>query len=323
MSVSRPVTGLIALCLIVGACSGSGAAASAAPSEASSAPSASATAAPSASPSGSPSVRPTPSPTPTPTPVPSAAAFSLDSTVWWSGYVIHVTGGTYDPLKKILKVEATFMNTATAQTEVSQVGNDLKVVWNGQFMPPSVSPGPVPVGATAAAEISLQTPKDFTVAGTVLAFGAPDEHQALVPLNGDPATSEQPTSLTVAGTLKMGKYAAFAVTKGIVIPAACIGYPDRIKYGPLKKDQVSIVLWGTATSSDPTNYAYIDQGFVLAPDATTSASNPAVSFSPPPRGTIRDLGMCFAVAAPGSGSYTLTMHESRSKASGTFKFVIP
>jgi hypothetical protein len=97
----------------------------------------------------------------------------------------------------------------------------------------------------------------------------------------------------------MGKYAAFTVTKGIVIPAACIGYPDRIKYGPLKKDQVSIVLWGTATSSDPTNYAYIDQGFVLAPDATTSASNPAVSYSPPPRGTIRDLGMCFAVAAPG------------------------
>jgi hypothetical protein len=81
------------------------------------------------------------------------------------------------------------MNTTTAQTEVSQVGNDLKVVWNGQFMPPSVSPGPVPVGATAAAEISLQTPKDFTVADTVLAFGAPDEHQALVPLNGDPATS--------------------------------------------------------------------------------------------------------------------------------------
>ena len=39
--------------------------------------------------------------------------------------------------------------------------------------------------------------------------------------------------------------------------------------------------------------------------------------------TCRYLGMCFAVAAPSSGSYTLTMHESRSKASGTFKFVIP
>jgi len=255
--------------------------------------------------------------------VPSAQAFSLDSTVWWSGYVIHVTSGTYDPLKRILKVEASFQNTSTAQTEVSQVGNDLKVVWNGQFMPPSVSPGPVPVGATASAEISLQVPKDFAVAGTVLAFGAPDEHQALVPLDGSPATSEQPSTLTVSGKIKLGKYAGFTVTKGLVIPAACVGYPDRIKYGPLKKDQVSVVLWGTATSSDPSNYAYIDQGFVLAPDGTTAASNPPVGYSPPPKGTIRDLGMCFAVAAPGSGSYKLTMHEQRSKASGSLTFVVP
>jgi hypothetical protein len=237
--------------------------------------------------------------------------------------VIHVTDGTYDPLKRILHVNATFQNTSTAQTDVSTVGNDLKIVWNGQFMPGYVTQGPVPVGATASAQIQLQTPKDFTVAGTVLAFGAPDEHQALVPLNGDPATSEQPTNLTVSGTVKMGKYAAFAVNKGVLIPASCTGYPDRIKYGPLKKNEMSIVLWGTATSSDPLNYAYIDQGFVLAPDGTTSASNPAVSFSPPPKGTIRNQGMCFDVAAPGTGSYKLTMHESRSKASASITFVVP
>jgi hypothetical protein len=237
--------------------------------------------------------------------------------------VIHVTDGTYDPLKRILHVNATFQNTSTAQTEVSQVGNDLKIVWNGQFMPGSVTPGPVPVGATASAQIQLQTPKDFTVAGTVLQFGAPDEHQALVPLNGDAATSEQPTTLTVSGTIKMGTYAAFAVSKGILIPAGCSGYPDRIKYLPLKKNEVSMVLWGTATSSDPLNYAQIDQGFVLAPDHTTSASNPGASYSLPPKGTIRNLGMCFDVAAPGSGSYTLTMHESRSKVSASLVFVIP
>ncbi len=326
MSVSRPVTALVAVGLLVAACSGSGTATSAPPSAApSTAPTASASVLPSPSviPSASPSVRPTASPSPTATPVPSAQAFSLSSAVWWSGYVITVTGGTYDPIKHILRVQATFQNTSTAQTEVSQVGNDLKVVWNGQFMPPSVSSGPVPVGATASAEISVQVPKDFTVAGTVLAFGAPDEHQALVPLNGDQATSEQPTALTVTGAVKMGKYAKFTVTRGLLIPASCIGYPDRIKYGPLKKDQVSIVLWGSAANADPVNSIFIDQGFVLAPDGTTAASNPVVSFSPPPRGTIRDQGLCFAVAGPGSGSYTLTMHESRSKASGTLKFMVP
>jgi hypothetical protein len=250
-------------------------------------------------------------------------AFTLNDTVWWSGYVIHVTSGTYDPIKRMLKVEATFQNTSTAQTEVSQVGNDLKVVWNGQFMPGNVTTGPVPVGATASAEIQLQTPKDFTVDGTVLAFGAPDEHQALVPLNGDPATSDTPTNLLVSGTVKMGKYPAFAVNKGVLIPASCNGYPDRIKYGPIKKDQVSIVLWGVATNSAPLNDAYMDQGFLLVPDGTTAASIPAVGYDVLAKGTVRNDGMCFDVPAPGSGSYKLTMHEQRSKASGSVTFVIP
>ena len=55
----------------------------------------------------------------------------------------------------------------------------------------------------------------------------------------------------------------------------------------------------------------------------TTTPIPARTTSRTDEDVCRYLGMCFAVAAPGSGSYTLTMHESRSKASGTFKFVIP
>lgn len=321
MSVPRPLSGLVALCLLVAACSGSGAGPSESASGTPSVAPASATPSPSAS--ASPTIKPTPSPTPTPTPVPTPAAFTLDSTVWWSGYVIHVTDGTYDPLKHVLKVNATFQNTSTAQTDSSSIGNDLKVVWNGQFIPGYVSQGAVPVGATATAQIQITTPKDFVVADTVLAFGAPDEHQALVPLSGATATSEQPTTLTATGTIKMGKYASFTITKGILIPAGCYGYSDKIKFVPLKKNEVSIVLWGTATSSDPLNYAYIDQGFVVAPDKTTAASNPAISLTLGPRATIRNQGVCFDVAAPGSGSYTLTMHESRSKLSASIPIVVP
>jgi hypothetical protein len=323
MSVRRLLSGLVALSVVLAACSGS-TPATASPSDS---PAASASASPGASPSASasasPTAKPTPSPTAAPTPTPTPSAFTLDSTVWWSGYVIHVTDGTFDPLKHILHVNATFQNTATDQVEVSTIARGLKVVWNGQFIPGYVTPGPVPVGATATAQIQITTPPGFVVADTVLAFGAPDEHQALVPLNGSPATSEQPVSLTVAGALKMGLYASFTVTKGLLIPAGCTGYPDRMKYTPLKKNEVSIVLWGTATSSDPLNYASIDQGFVLTPDGTTAASNPAASYSLSPRATIRNLGMCFDVAAPGSGSYTLNMHEARSKTSAKLVFLIP
>ena len=220
-----------------------------------------------------------------------------------------MTGGAYDPVKHKLNIDASFENTSTIQTEVSQVGNGVKIVWNGQFLPGYVTSGPVPVGATAKAQIQLQPPADFTVAGAVLTFGAPDEHQAIVPLNGDPATSDTPVDLVVNGKVKMGAFAAFTVNRGVLVPASCNGYPDRIKYGPLKKNEVSIVLWGMATNTEPRNDAYMDQGFLLVPDGTTAASIPAVGYDVLAKGTVRNDGMCFDVPAPGSGSYKLTMHE--------------
>lgn len=325
MSIPRPLAGVVAFTFLVAACS-SPAAPAASPSP-STPPSASASAAASASasasPSPSPSVKPTPTPSPTPTPQPTPVAFSLNSSVWYSGYAITVTGGTYDPLKHKLNIDISLQNQSTQQTEASQLSNGVKVVWSGQFLPGFVTQGPVPVGATAQAQIQLQPPAGFDVATAVVAFGQPSEHQALVPLNGDAATSDQPVPLAIAGTIKMGKFVTFKVTKSMLVPASCTGYPDRIKYGALPKDQISIVLWGTATNAEPSNYAQIDQGFVTIPDATTAISNPAVGMSLPGKATLRDQGMCFVVPAPASGAYKLTMHEYRSKANGTIPFTLP
>ena len=80
---------------------------------------------------------------------------------------------------------------------------------------------------------------------------------------------------------------------------------------------------GDGTNAEPSNYAQVDQGFVTIPDGTTAISNPAVSISLPGKATLRDQGMCFAVPAPASGTYKLTMHESRAKANGTISFVLP
>lgn len=131
------------------------------------------------------------------------------------------------------------------------------------------------------------------------------------------------SALAITGKIKMGTYVTFTVTKSMLVPASCTGYPDRIRYGALAKNLISIVMWGTATNSEATNYAQVDQGFVTIPDGTTAISNPAVSISLPGKATLRDQGMCFAVPAPGSGTYKLTMHESRSKANGTITFQVP
>jgi hypothetical protein len=326
MSIPRPLAGVVALTLLVAACSSSGtpAPAAASPSaSASAAASASPSASASASPSASPTLKPTPTAAPTPTPQPTPVAFSLSSQVWYSGYAITVTGGTYDPLKHKLNIDISLQNQSTQQTEASQLSNGVKVVWNGQFLPGYVTSGPVPVGATAQAQIQLQPPADFAVDTAVVAFGQPSEHQALVPLNGDAATSDQPTTLAIAGTIKMGKFVTFKVTKSMLVPASCTGYPDRIRFGALPKNQISIVLWGTATNSEASNYAQIDQGFVTIPDGTTAISNPAVGMSLPGKATLRDQGMCFAVPAPATGAYKLTMHEYRSKANGTMPFTLP
>jgi hypothetical protein len=323
MSIRRPLASLVGLSLILGACGASASTApnTESPSAASIEPTASAS--PSVSPNASPTAQPTPTPSPSPTPAPSGAAFTLDSQVWWSGYAITVTGGAYNPLKHTLAINATFQNTSTQQTDLSQVSNGVKIVWSGQFLPGYLNAGAVPVGATASGVIQLQPPAGFVVADAVLTFGQPDEHQAVVPLNGGPASSDQPSPLTVSGAVKMGKYVTFTVTKAMLVPAACSGYPDRIRYGSLKKNLISIVLWGVATNTDPLNYAQIDQGYVAVPDGTTAVSNPAVGLELAPKATLRDQGMCFAVPAPGSGSYTLTMHESRSKANGTLTFAVP
>jgi hypothetical protein len=323
MSIRRAFVGVAAFAVGLSACSGAAVAPAASSPVPASVATASGNVTASAAALATPTPRPTATPPPTATPVPTPAAFTMNSTAWFGGYAITVTGGDYDPVKRNLNIDASFQNTSTQQTDLGQLSNAIKIVWNGQFLPGYLTPGPVPAGATARARIQLQGPVGFSVADAVLTFGQPVEHQALVPLNGTPATSDQPVVLAVAGKVSMGKYVTFTVSKGIVIPASCNGYADKMKFGSLSKNQVSIVLWGTATNTEPTNYASIDQGFVTVPDGTTSLSNPSVSLSLAGKATLRDQGMCFAVPAPAAGSYTLTLHEYRSKASGKLAFIVP
>jgi hypothetical protein len=248
---------------------------------------------------------------------------TLNSHVWWGGYSIDVSAAAYDPLKHKLSITATFLNTSTAANDVSGLGAELNVVWNSTYIQGYIPIGAVLAGGTVRADIQVTVPKDFTPDTAVLTFGQPTEHQATVPLNGSPATSEQPTALTVSGTVKMGKYVTFKLTSGSLMPASCSGYSNKIKFGAIKKDQMSIVLFGIAANSEAANDGYIDQAFVDVPDGTTSAANPTVGIVVPSKATLRDVGLCFAVPAPGSGAYKLTMHESRSKANGSVPFQVP
>jgi hypothetical protein len=323
----RPLTAFVALAAVVAlvvACSGTGA-----PATSTAVPTSSvavlgpATATPSPSPSPTATIKPTPTPPPTPSPSPTPVSLSLSSHVWWAGYSIDVSGATYDPLKRKLVITATFLNTGTGANDVSGLGTEVNVVWNSTYLQGYIAVGAVPAGGTVRAEIQLQAPVGFTPETAVLTFGQPTEHQATVPLNGSATAFDPPSDLAVTGTVKMGNFVTFNLTSGLVIPASCSGNLTKMKFGPIKKDEVSIVLRGTAANSEARSDGYIDQGYVVAPDGTTSAATPAVYMVVPSKATLRDIGLCFNVAAPAKGAYKLTLHESRSKVEGSLAFQIP
>jgi hypothetical protein len=318
MPMNRPLACVVALGLLVAACSST-----AAPSSSVAAPSVASVAPASASAAPSPSAKPTPTPLPTPTPAPTPVAFTLSAHVWWGGYVIDVTGGSYDPLKRKLLINAEFLNTSTAANDVSSLGAALNVVWNSTYLQGFIPLGAMPPGGTVKAEIQVQPPAGFDPSTAVLTFGVPTDHQATIPLNGDAAVSEQPQTLAVTGDVKMGKFVSFGVTSGVLMPAACSGSPAKMKFGPMKKAEMSILLLGVATNTSPTLDGFIDQAFLDVPDGTSAAGNPAAYITLPVKGTVRDNGLCFNVPAPGSGAYKLTMHEGRSKANGSISFQIP
>lgn len=248
---------------------------------------------------------------------------TLDAHVWWGGFAIDVSGSTYDPLKRKLFIAAAFLNTSTSATNVSSLGSGMNVVWNGTYLQGFMPNGEVPAGGTVKGEIQFGPPDGFTPETAVLTFGQPTEHQATVPLNGAAATSEQPITFPVSGTVKMGKYVKYAVKSGILIPASCSGGPTQMRYGPMKVGEMSIVLGGVATNSESGGSAFIDKAWINVPDGTTSAAKPAMYVSVTGKGTVRDARMCFNVPAPASGAYKLTMHELRSKKNGAITFRVP
>jgi hypothetical protein len=332
MSTRRGFAGVVGLVVLIGGCGGSGSPAATPPAPAGTTttlpvlPTLSPTAIPASPASATP--LPTASAASTPTAPPAVQAFSLNADVWWSGYGIMVTGGTYDVLKHTLNIDAAFGNTSTEATELRSVSAGVKIAWNGQFLPGYVTSGTDPGGGTANAAIQIQVPAGFAVADAILTFGAPDQHQALVPLNGDTATSDLPSGIPVVGTVKMGKYVTYKITGAGLLPFSCLGYPGRISYGPLKSNVETLMLLGTASNTDPLNYAQIDRGSLQLPDSSLQTSNPPMSLSLPNKATLLDQDMCFAIPlTPGggyaTGPYTLSMHEYRSNKTGTVTFALP
>jgi hypothetical protein len=329
MNQSRfPLRGAAVLvaCVLLAGCGGGGGATpgtSIAAAPPTNAPSIAAASSPTVAPSVVPTLEVTPSPAPSPTASPASADFPLTAEVWFGGYLIDVTGGSYNATKHALTIDATFKNTSGILTQLVHVGSSTTVVWNGQTLIGYVTAADVPVGATVKSQIQVQTPPAFVVADAVLTFGTPAQHQATVPLGGAAAASDQPVPLAIVGTLKLGRYVTYKVTSAMLVPATCSGYPERIGFGPQPANLVSIVVWGTVASSDAVNQAHLDQSYLVLADKSKVIGVPAMGLEIANGATIPNVAVCFAVAEPGSGTYLLKLHEYRSNVTGSLQFLIP
>jgi hypothetical protein len=138
-----------------------------------------------------------------------------------------------------------------------------------------------------------------------LVFGGPEQHQATIPLGGGPATSEPPRTVLASGVIDDQAAATFEVQHVEVVPAACSGYGTEVGFTPGRRDEMSVVVVGTATaySKYPVN---LGEATLVLPDgsgpyASSTLNGNMVGLQPGV--PVRDVPACFAVPAPTAGEY--------------------
>jgi hypothetical protein len=237
----------------------------------------------------------------------SPASVALNAKVWFAGFDIGVQRATYDRDSGEVRIAATFVNrqAATANVVALFIGSITAVEWQGHRARPDCSCGSLPPGATERDELVVDVPTGFQLSGAALVFGGPEQHQAVVPLDGKAPKSERPVGRAASGKIYDGAGTTFSVERVEVVPATCHGRADELGYVPGPAKEMSVVAWGTAVTGKP-NVGY-GQGLLILPDGTKLAS-PSLS------GYIyvlnadqpeHDIGICFRVPKPVKGQYRL------------------
>jgi hypothetical protein len=236
-----------------------------------------------------------------------STAVPLKAKVWFAGFEIGVDRATYDSARGKVTIDATFLNdqAATANVLTIFIDNITALEWQQHRATPYCTCGSLPPGATERDELVVDAPAGFRLAGAALVFGDPEQHHAIVPLDGKPATSERPVTHTVVGKIDDGAGTTFSVERVDVVPAACHGMANELGYVPASADEMSVVAWGTAvTSKDNIGYG---NAFLVLKDGTRLASSSLNGYvyvmkQDQPE---HHVGVCFRVPNPVAGQYRL------------------
>ena len=241
-----------------------------------------------------------------------ATDVDLDATVWFAGYTVEATRARYDPTDATVSVDVQFTNDQFDSGDPCDLLlEDIALVVDGTrtmlWADPCtrLSPG-TSTRTTLTATVSATTGGPVGLDQAVVEFGAPDQHQATIPLDGRPATSDFPVTAAATGTVT-GEVTTFTLETVEVVPAGCSS-SNPIRFPPGRLDEMSVVVTGTATSASDYPVGYGKARLTL-PDGTDLASNSlaGVIYALDPGIPTRDIRACFVVPAPVAGEYPFTI----------------
>lgn len=238
-----------------------------------------------------------------------ATESTFDTTVWFAGYSIEATGAKYDEATGDLTIDVAFTNDQRAAADPLNllIESTPLVVDGTRYRLDCTNCTRLPPSSSTRTTLSATVTGGVDLAEASLEFGTPDQHQAIVPLDGSPGTSESPTSVPIEGTLVDGLTTFTAETVEIV-PAGCSGLASDMAYTPIGADEMSIVVTGSAVTSERYGTG-MGQALLTPPGGTPIASNSLNGYMFVLTAGVpqHDIPACFAVPAPVNGDYRFTV----------------
>jgi hypothetical protein len=234
-----------------------------------------------------------------------AASVTLDASVFYAGFIIHVTQALTQGDGSIeLTAEFTNLGLATATIDTASGNGSSYIEWQGSISPvfPSGQTS-VPAGNTLRAELTGGVPDGFTLSDATLVFGAVDEHQSRVPLSGgQPVETQLPRAFSVSGSTRVGRLVTITVAHGEVVPATCDGSAGSFVFEPAAKNKESILL--TVDAKSRKNPYGTNAATKLATPNGPSIETDSQSIYVPPNGAARGVVVCYTVPTPAAGHFT-------------------
>ncbi len=238
-----------------------------------------------------------------------ATEATFDTTVWFAGYSIQATGAEYDEATGDLTIDVAFTNDQrTAADPLNLLIESTPLVVDGtRYRLDCTNCTRLPPSSSTRTTLSTNITGGVDLAEASLEFGTPDQHQAIVPLDGSPGSSESPTSAAIEGTLVDGLTTFTAETVEIV-PAGCSGLASDMAYTPLAADEMSIVVTGSAVTTERFGTG-MGQALLTPPGGGPLASNSLNGYMFVLTAGVpqHDIPACFAVPAPVTGDYLFTV----------------